>query len=346
MRRIIGCPFCDARLPTPEGHEGEPLLVACTQCLNALMLPSTDDGETGLRIEGMQRVSELAPEGSVMAGIFGMLSQVISELPVMPEIPQRIVSLIHDPITSMEDLSVVINDDAAISLKVLRMANSAFYSSAHEITELRIACARLGMKAIANIAHATSNSNFYRSGSPEFRDLMKQLWFHGLATAHCADEVASLVPGIDPTLPFVAGLVHDTGKLVLLDTLTTKYKGNVGRLKDSPELLLKVLNRFQHIVGLHVVQYWKMAPAVVFATFFNDQIQRAPQGSPQALVHVIALSSAIADTCGYQIGTGLPPEWDGHPSLDVLQISEAAIQEIIDRLPLELESVVGVLGVF
>jgi hypothetical protein len=99
--------------------------------------------------------------------------------------------------------------------------------------------------------------------------------------------------------------VHDIGKTVLLDAITNRYKGRVGRLKNSWDLLLASLDEFGPYAGLRVVQHWQLSPEVRFATFYSADPTAAPEQFRKCAL-LIALSSATADTCGYGVAGSLP----------------------------------------
>ncbi len=342
---MTACPHCSEQLP-PKIQEFKPIqLVACSECMNACLVEWLPAGPLAKPLDGMEPVRELAPPGSVMEGVFSMLREAIAELPVLPEVPQRIASMINDPIVSMSDLAGVINQDAAISLKVMRMANSAFYASPHEITELQTACSRMGLKTLGHVVQTAANANLYKTSDKAFKDVVEGLWRHGAAAAHCADEIASKTPSVPRSLPFSAGLVHDIGKLVLIDIITVKYKGGTGRLRESPDLLLKVIDRFQSLVGLHVVQYWDMSPEHLFTTYFCPQPQSIPVEQWEALTHVVTLASDAADACGFSIA---PMEAElsiaDHPSTEALGLNDEQIDSLQLSLPESLEGFMGALG--
>lgn len=342
---MTACPFCGDDLLARIEPSKPSQLVACTACLNVSIVRWEDSIALAERIPGVDSAEDIAPPGSVMEGVFKLLNDAIAEMPAAPEISRRIIAILHDPISSMSDMAKVINEDAAISLRVLRMANSAYYAAASEITDLQNACARLGMKTIANIAHAVSNESLFRGGAPEFKEIMQQLRLHGVATAHCAEQLIGLVQRkLDPSLPFVAGLVHDTGKLVLLDILTSKYSGNIGRLRESPELMVRVLNRFYPLVGLHVVQYWRMPMEIGFSTFFNNKPNLNPEDERLPLINLIALSSALAESCGYGVGKVAPADIAVNPAIEALGISADAFTELSAELPEQIDNFVQVLG--
>ncbi len=340
------CPHCGADLLALSGAGIFPRLVSCRKCLNVVLIEDDDPATSVKTINGTETVAEMAPAGSVIAGVFSILGEVLDELPVLPEIPQRIVALVHDPLTSMEDLAEVINEDAGIALKVLRMSNSAFYAGPNEITDLRTACSRMGMKVLVNIAHAESNGQFYRTSDPRLREFMHALWRHGVATAHCVDQLSLMLPGVNTELAFMAGLTHDIGKLILLDTLLRRYRGNIGRLKEDPNLLRKVLDRFYPIVGIQVAQHWRMTPEYLCTTFFNSRPQLVPVEEWKPLTHAVSLASDIAGALGYDVvapDADVVPDFSDHPSGVLLGITNEAMADLLVRLEQSLESFMQVL---
>ena len=178
------CPFCAREVKASSGSEGEVYLQACRNCLNPFLL-LTEDGELRTKpLEGAPAVEDLVLPGSVMANVLGSLESALTSLPVLPQVPQRIMAMIYDPLLSMSELATVINEDPSIAVKVLRVANSSFYATTQEIKDVSAACARLGIKAVANLVMAISSRDLYRTKNQEFLTLMQQMWEQALATAH------------------------------------------------------------------------------------------------------------------------------------------------------------------
>ena len=332
------CPFCAHDAAAAACGEGEVLLLACRNCLNPFLLTS-EGGEFRSRpIEGAPAVEDLVLPGSVMGNVLGSLERALTSLPVLPQVPQRIMAMIYDPLLSMSELAEVINEDPAIAVKVLRVANSSFYATTKEIKEVSAACARLGIKAVANLVMAISSRDLYRTKNQQFLTLMQQMWQQALATAHCAQSIAGMgTPRCDPDAAFLAGLTHLIGKLVLFDLITTKYQGNVGRLKESPELLSRVLEQFYALVGLHVVLRWQLPPELCFTTYCHTKPEITPVEKWAPLTHVVSLARACSDAAGFgREPAGDAPSPCTHPSAVYLKIPEDRLTpvyaELQDRL--------------
>ena len=321
-----------------------PQLVGCAKCLEAVLVQPKDGSVSVGWAEGVERVEDLAPTGSVMSGVLSSLSDVIAQLPALPQVPQRIVSMVHDPLVSTAEVSEVVGEDPVMSMKILGLANSAYFAARSEINDLKTACSRLGMRGIANIAHAVANGNLYEAEAPEFRQLMQRLWKHAVATAHVADELGRLVKGVDRRQLFIAGLTHDVGKLVLLDALTRKYHGYIGRLRESSTLLVSALDRYAAVAGLHVVQHWKLAPEFTFTTRYLKRPEAVSPAKLRTLVYIVSLGSDIADTCGFAVEEVYCDELLDHRYRAPLGISQAEFAELMNTLPDTLGAMLGILG--
>ena len=342
-RETAVCPTCQRPLP-PETSTARPSrLVGCSYCLNIALVEYGEIGRCATALDGVPPLGQLAPVGSVMEAVLKHLNAALAELPVLPEVPMRVLQMMHDPLTSMTDLAEVIDEDAAISLKVLRISNSALYAGTHQIKDLHVACARLGMRTVANVVHTISQHNVYRTDKPAFRSAMKLLWQHAIASAHSAEAIgAKVAPGKFPAA-FIAGLVHDIGKVVLLDILSRRYKGRLGQLTESKELLAKVLHHFHSYAGTHVVQYWKLPPEFTFTTFYADRPENLQEHPYYELSQIVSLASALADSLDYGFSPRVADVYE-HPSLGVLGIDASTLGELKERLAEELETTMEIYG--
>lgn len=150
-------------------------VVGCNNCLNVSKVEWQGDTLDVDPILAFQPIQDLIPDESVMAKVLEAIPQAITHLPVLDEVPQKVVTMIHDPATSINDVVKVIEEDLALSTKILSMANSAFYATVSEIVDLPTACSRLGVRSISNIANAMACANQYKSKDPAARRFMQSL---------------------------------------------------------------------------------------------------------------------------------------------------------------------------
>lgn len=239
----------------------------------------------------------------------------------------------------------IVEEDAALSTKILSVANSAYFATTSEIGDLTTACSRLGMRALANIAHTMASANQYRSPNPEVRTLMERLWTHGVATAHCADAIADAIRFSSP-LVYVSGLLHDIGKVVLIDTITSRYEGNVGRLKEAPDVLARAIEPFGPIIGLQVMQHWNLQSELLMTTFFSQKPEATIREDCVRLAHCVRLASDMAEAKGYGVGQASKDSLTLNPSIEALGLNESQFEELSASLDASLNSVIGAYGNF
>ncbi len=158
----------------------------------------------------MNTVMGCSPQPSKPAG--SALNRPVLDIDVLPPLPEvawRILEMTSDLYLGAGGLSELIERDQALTARVLRIANSAFFRRTREIRTVRDASVLLGNRRIRGIVVAASLGGVVRK-TPQGR----RLWEHALGTALAAREIASLTRQVDPDEAFVAGLLHDVGKIL------------------------------------------------------------------------------------------------------------------------------------
>ncbi|MEI7637834.1 MAG: HDOD domain-containing protein [Syntrophus sp. (in: bacteria)] len=158
-------------------------------------------------------------------------------LPVLPQISKEIEAVMSRPTSDIEELAVIIEKDAVISVKIIATANSALYKGVEKVKDLRTAIARLGAKEINNIVSALANRNLYESKNKLFKALLKKLWLHSLCCAYCCRAISLKLGNRDSRQVFLMGLTHDIGSVMLLksigDTTTDTITFDMNELMES-----------------------------------------------------------------------------------------------------------------
>ncbi len=340
------CPFCATPIPDEENLIGEGAgLLVCAACFNPiLMRPHGGDVEVST-IAGVVDMRRLAPAGSIGALLLEEMKSEVSDLPVLPELSQRILRLLRDPDFTMNTLTEVIKEDPVLALAIMQQANSAAFGGLNEITDLNAACARLGMRTIANTVQLVANKNLFITGNAVLKVSMERLWKHAIATAHCANEIARLTLAPNLETIFLAGLIHDIGKVLLLELVTNPRNKVVQDLQGKPELLREVLDNLHALFGLLICQAWKMPPVFRAAVYFHHMPQKCPVKEWHASVHTVSLANILAIVEGYSMYDENPEVFlTSDPSTIHLGLSDIKLATMRVDLSDKLEALFEVAG--
>ncbi len=296
---MTACPYCGVEPPVARVPAEGSVLCACDGCLNPYVMTRDEDSVQSRTMPRMRDVRTLAAEGSIGAELFKGMDKAVESLPVLPELSQRIIEMMDDPDVAMPAVADVVRSEQVIAVRVMRMANSAVYGGLQEIKDLDAACGRLGMKLVANAAQTAVSRNLFATSSQPLKDYMKALWRHSVATAHTANELARLLSMPRLERMFLAGLVHDIGKLSIIQLISTAKSGPLAGLRDSPELCSEVIENFHMLVGLLIVQRWDLPPEFSITTFCHHDPSLCPDPVHVATANVVCLADAIARAEGY-----------------------------------------------
>lgn len=291
------CPVCSASLEGVKTSANEMVVALCTACFNPSLIEAGSDAATVVPHQSDMR--ELAPEGSIGAELLKGVRERRDALPVLPELSQRILALTRDEEASVNDLAALVREDPVLAAKVLQLANSAMYGGLAEITDLTTACARLGLKKLANCVQAVANGHLYTSSRPAFHSIMQRHMQHALVTAHCAHEIAVAIAEPQPDTLFVAGLIYRIGMVPLLDAVSEVEQGPLAELREQEDLLRDALESYYPLVGLYIVQAWNLPPAFSQTVYFQNQPGNVPDDTARSRAHAVNLAASIATASGF-----------------------------------------------
>ena len=142
----------------------------------------------------------------------------LSHIATLPEVTLGIIELVEDPNSSAQDLNELIGRDPALSARVLKVVNSAFYGLPRQIGSINRAISMLGLNAVKNIAIAASLAKLFRGGALCDRFDAKELWDHSIAVATAARLLARESRMSSGDEAFLGGLMHDIGIMVELQS--------------------------------------------------------------------------------------------------------------------------------
>jgi putative nucleotidyltransferase with HDIG domain len=209
------------------------------------------------------------------------LAAAVDGMPAFPKSVQKILELTRDVNCSPKDLVQVIDKDPVVTVKVLRVVNSAYYSLPKQITSINHAVVYLGFNTIKNLALSIAAIGMLPASNAAGFDGAQYL-IHSLSTAAIAKQLALRLDDADPMDCFIAGLLHDFGKVVFAQFMPSEFRKALETSQwneSSLHLALRdVIGADHAVVGAMLVEKWRF-PADLVETIryqYGPEIKDTP----------------------------------------------------------------------
>lgn len=224
------------------------------------------------------------------------IAQRIHELPPLPRALTEALRVVRSDVLSAQACASAIEQDATLAARVLRLANSPFYGACGRVSSVRDAVRLLGLRTVANVVVAVS----MRGMLARWRDddgLFQAYWTHAVATATAARELA-LDADADPDEAFLAGLLHDLGRLVL--AVFVPGPARLARAHalaedaDPRDAELRFVGRAHDDVGAAVARHWLLPAPIVAAIAAHHAPSAVTTPGGLNLASVVHIADAVA----------------------------------------------------
>jgi putative nucleotidyltransferase with HDIG domain len=194
------------------------------------------------------------------------LAIAVDGMPAFPKSVQRILELTRDVNCTPRDLVQVIDTDPVVTVKILKVVNSAYYSLPKQITSVNHAVVYLGFNTIKNLALSIAAIGILPPHNAADFDVEKYL-LHSLSTAVIAKQLAVRLDDADPMDCFIGGLLHDFGKVVCAQFMPSEFKQalRISEMDGTPlhEALRRTLGTDHAVIGAMLVEKWRFAPSLI-----------------------------------------------------------------------------------
>jgi HD-like signal output (HDOD) protein/CRP-like cAMP-binding protein len=235
-----------------------------------------------------------------------LIRKIISNsasLPAMPEVMLKVQRLIKNPATSPAQLAKIIDIDPAMVTGVLKVANSAYYGFRGKVATIQHASALFGTRRLAELITAISAGGVLGKSMAGYGFKAGDMWCHSVAVACTAGEIAAAA-GLDaPGIAYMAGLLHDMGKIildpyvrerkVLFDNYTATHPQKT--IQDAERDILG----FDHaVIAAILCENWDLPRSLSFGIRHHHQPSSAGDHLLSHIVH-------LADYMTIQAGVGV-----------------------------------------
>lgn len=194
------------------------------------------------------------------------LANAVDGMPAFPKSVEKILQLTRDVNCTPKDIVQVIDKDPVVTVKILKVVNSAYYSLPRQITSVNNAVVYLGFNTIKNLALAIAAIGMLPKHNAADFDVDQYL-LHSLSTAGIARKLAIQIDDADPMDCFIGGLLHDFGKVVFAQFLPAEFRQALHICQTSNsslhEALRKTVGVDHAVVGAMLVEKWRFAPELI-----------------------------------------------------------------------------------
>lgn len=271
-------------------------------------------------------VVSLANEAKVSKAI-----QQVTQIATLPEVTAKIIQIVEDPKSTARDLQNLIKHDVALSAKILKVVNSAFYGLPRQVSSVDRAIVLLGLSTVKNIAVATSMAKLFSGNELSKRFTARQLWQHSLACGVFCKLLAQArkMDNVDDL--FVGGLMHDLGIVVEKQVFSKELAGVIEKAsQDKADLCVQEFETFEadhQAFGIALATKWKFPHLFQLTTGYHHQPLKASEQ-----YHEITSLAHVADVLAMRKKIGfymenIPLETE---AVKLLGLTDEQIAEVFD----------------
>lgn len=260
--------------------------------------------------------------------------RAVNDLPALPSVVVKVMKLAEDPNSTAQDINNVLTQDQAMTARVLKLANSAFYGFPRRIATVTDATVFLGFKTIKSIVMAASVSDILNAEMTGYALEHGELWKHSQCVAMAARHIARKAKFAQLDLAYTSGLLHDIGKVILNNAMKQFYHEVVAKVSEGNIDFIEAENMvlgFNHaMVGSKVAEKWNLPLELVDTIAHHHSPEKAKVNKP--LTSIVHLADAVCVSMGIGIGIDGMLYAVSEEALRILKMDEEDIYAIINEL--------------
>jgi putative nucleotidyltransferase with HDIG domain len=207
------------------------------------------------------------------------------QLPTLPEVALRVRDVVDDENANAAQIAEIIAQDAALSARLIQVANSPLYRGGREIDRLSMVVSRLGSKLVRNLVTSQVMKQMFQATNDIVDQRLRAVWEHSVQVAAIARALSGRSRNVMPDQAMLAGLLHDIGTLPILYRAEERSE-----LLDSPGLLDHLISTLHTRIGGAILRHWKFPAALVAVAAEHEDLTRDHAGEAD-LVDVVQVAN-------------------------------------------------------
>jgi HD-like signal output (HDOD) protein len=250
-------------------------------------------------------------------------------LPTLPDIALKVRDVVSKGDATAAELAAMIVTDAALSARLIQVANSPLYRGTVEVKNIQMAVSRLGNNTIRTLITSLVMQQMFSPTTELLEQHFRETWEQSINVSSISRALVSFAPHLDTDEAMLAGLIHQFGKLPILMLVE-----NIPEFRDSPTRLSKLLEKAHPAIGKIIMETWDFPELLkpVASEYVNFQYDSGPKADYVDVVQVAFLQSIS--------GTSHPAsrvDWTTVPSFAKLGMDPSAEFLEIDGIAEEIQ---------
>lgn len=251
----------------------------------------------------------------------------VDDLPTLPTVAMALNQMLQDVATPIEEMVALLEKDQALAIRLLRLVNSSFYGFKSKIASLRHAITLMGYSTVQNAVVTISVIECLKTDSAPKGFDISQFWLHSIRVAVMSRYLASHTNLFVPEEAFTAGLVHDIGKVILVNHFPEVFASLMDLIETEQISFFNAEKRSDslshHLIGSQLARRW-MLPDALEAAIRNHHSGGGHAGTP-LLADMVAVADVLVHvfdkTPGYEFQREAIPSSVREPIVTILKDS-------------------------
>ncbi len=240
------------------------------------------------------------------------------DLPVFHPIAIRLQQMLETTDFTMDAVIALASEDQSLAGQILKVANSTVYVGRVRTETIKDAVIRLGAKQVSNLAMAASHAGLHVSNVPMINDFMRLLWQHSHACA-VGSRLLARTAGYSQFADqaYMAGLLHDVGKLYLLKALERLNNAGVAQAALEQDLLMEIFHELHVDQGSRLMEHWNM-PKTYSGVVASHHLAKFDTSDT-----VLTVVRLVNEACKLK-GIGV----ESNPNIDLMELQETDLLQL------------------
>ncbi len=235
----------------------------------------------------------------------------IEDIPPLPALASRIIDTCFSDQVNFQEMAALIKQDPILTARILILINSPAFALPTKVEDLSHAISLLGKKQVRNLALSVTIFDTFNAKGKEREQEMAAFWQHCVACAHACEELAKELNYPHPEEAFIAGLLHDIGKLIAYHRLEKPFTQLLSELLDAgdnnsrewPPLTREkeILGAGHHLIGKWAAEAWNFPSPIVEAVWLHHQPPPGSRSEIPSLPLLVRFADALCNL--YSLGS-------------------------------------------